>query len=157
MPSGRPGSLEPATYAALTAYILQENSIVAGEVALPSDARQLASMTVPATGFSFMDYSSYAPRKLVSLPNPLEHFTPVGKDDLSNPPAQDWLTWRRGWDAHGFSPLAQITPSNASGLQLVWSWTLPAGSTEGVPLVRDGTMFMQGLRRSRAGVECKNG
>ncbi len=28
---------------------------------------------------------------------------------------------------------------------MVWSWTLPAGSTEGVPLVRDGTIFMQGF------------
>ncbi len=157
MPSGRPGSLEPATYAALTAYILQENAIVPGEVALPSDARQLASMKVPETGFSFMDYSAYAPRKLVTLPNPLDHFTPVGKDDLSNPPPRDWLTWRRGWDAQGFSPLTQITPANATHLQLAWSWTLPAGSTEGVPLVRDGTLFMQAYGEVVQALNAKTG
>jgi alcohol dehydrogenase (cytochrome c) len=145
MPTGSPGSLDAETYAALTAYVLKENAIVAGQTPLPADPRQLASMRVPASGFSFMDYSPYVPRKVVALPNPLDHFSPVGKDDLTSPPAQDWLTWRRGWNAHGFSPLAQITPANVSQLQLAWSWTLPAGSTEGVPLVRDGTMFMQGF------------
>ena len=28
---------------------------------------------------------------------------------LQNPPAGDWLTWRRGFDYQGFSPLKQIT------------------------------------------------
>ena len=142
MPSSKPGSLDVATYAALIAFILQENKIVAGREPLPSDSRQLASMVVPGGGFSIMSYSPYVAQKPVVLPNPLEHFTPVGTADLSNPPAQDWLTWRRGWDAHGFSPLAQITPANAASLRLVWSWTLPAGSQEAVPLVRDGTLFM---------------
>ncbi len=89
-----------------------------------------------------MDYSPYTPQKPVVLPNPLDHFTPVGKSDLADPPPQDWLTWRRGWNAHGFSPLTQITAANAASLRLSWSWTLPAGSAEAVPLVRDGTLFV---------------
>ena len=144
MPTANPGSLDRLTYASLVAYILQENAIVAGEGSLPADLRQLASMMIPAGGFSFMAFSPYAAQKTVSLPNPLDHFTPVGPQDLANPPPQDWLTWRRGWNGHGFSPLTQVSPTNASGLRVVWSWTLPAGSTEGVPLVRDGTIFMQG-------------
>jgi alcohol dehydrogenase (cytochrome c) len=145
MPTANPGSLDPLTYASLVAYILQENAIVAGESALPADPRQLATMMIPAGGFSFMAYSPYTAQKTVALPNPLDHFTPVGPEDLANPPPKDWLTWRRGWNGHGFSPLTQISPTNASGLRVVWSWTLPAGSTEGVPLVRDGTIFMQGF------------
>jgi alcohol dehydrogenase (cytochrome c) len=145
MPTANPGSLDPLTYASLVAYILQENAIVAGESALPADPRQLATMMIPAGGFSFMAYSPYTAQKTVSLPNPLDHFRPVGPEDLANPPPKDWLTWRRGWNGHGFSPLTQISPTNASGLRVVWSWTLPAGSTEGVPLVRDGTIFMQGF------------
>ena len=144
MPTANPGSLDPLTYASLVAFILQENAIIAGESTLPADPRQLATMMVPAGGFSFMAYSPYTAQKTVSLPDPLDHFTPVGPQDLANPPPQDWLTWRRGWNGHGFSPLTQISPANASSLRVVWSWTLPAGSTEGVPLVRDGTIFMQG-------------
>lgn len=142
MPSAKPGSLDAATYAALVAYILQQNAIVAGTAALPSGAAELAQMKIPGGGFSIMDYSPYTPQKPVLLPNPLDHFTPVGKSDLADPPPQDWLTWRRGWNAHGFSPLTQITAANAASLRLSWSWTLPAGSAEAVPLVRDGTMFV---------------
>jgi alcohol dehydrogenase (cytochrome c) len=142
MPSAKPGALDDATYAALVAYILQQNSIVAGNAVLPSDPQQLARMMVPGGGFSIMDYSPYTPQKPLQLPNPLEQFVPVGNADLADPPPQDWLTWRRGWDAHGFSPLNEITPANAGSLRLAWSWTLPAGSAEAVPLVRDGTMFV---------------
>jgi alcohol dehydrogenase (cytochrome c) len=142
MPSAKPGSLDAGTYAALVAYILQQNAIVAGAVPLPTDPVELARMMVPAGGFSIYDYSPYTPQKPVLLPNPLAHFKPVAKADLADPPPQDWLTWRRGWNGHGFSPLTQITPANARGLRLAWSWTLPAGSAEAVPLVRDGTMFV---------------
>jgi alcohol dehydrogenase (cytochrome c) len=145
MPTTKPGSLDAGTYAALVAYMLKENAIVAGQVPLPSDPRELAGMMVPGGGFSIMAYSPYTAQQVVPVPNSLDHFTPVGKDDLTHPPAQDWLTWRRGWDAHGFSPLKQITAANAANLRLVWSWTLPEGSTESVPLVRDGTMFVLGF------------
>ncbi len=80
----------------------------------------------------------------MSLPNPLDHFKPVTEADLTAPSPNDWLTWRRGWDAHGFESLKEVTPANVARLQLAWSWTLPAGSMENVPLVRDGTMFVQG-------------
>ena len=157
MPSSAPGSLDAATYAALVALMLQENAIVAGQDALPPDPRELAAMMVPATGFSFMAYSPYTALKPVVLPNPLDHFTPVTKADLTNPPAQDWLTWRRGWDAHGFSPLTQITPANVASLRLAWSWTLPAGSQEAVPLVRDGTMFMLSYGEIVQAINAKTG
>ena len=130
MPTANPGSLDPLTYAALVAFILKENAIVPGEVALPADPQQLAQMKVPGGGFSIMAFSPYTAQKVVTLPNSLDHFTPVGAADLTNPPPQDWLTWRRGWNGHGFSPLTQISTANASGLRLVWSWTLPAGSTD---------------------------
>ena len=63
MPTGRPGSLDLPTYAALTAFLLRENAIVAGDVALPADTRELAKMLVPASGFSLIGYSPYAPLK----------------------------------------------------------------------------------------------
>lgn len=157
MPSSKPGSLDPQTYAALIAFILQENAIVAGESPLPADPRQLARMNVPETGFSFMAYSPYTALDSVVLPNPLEHFKPVVESDLTSPPPGDWLTWRRGWDAHGFSPLDQITPANVSRLRMAWSWALPSGSTEGVPLVRDGTLFMQGFGDSVQALNASTG
>ena len=64
---------------------------------------------------------------------------------LSSPPEGDWLTWRRAFDAQGFSPLTQIKKSNVASLRLAWSWALPNGANEVTPLVHDGVMFVHGF------------
>jgi len=143
MPTGSPGSLAADEYAALAAMILRENDIVPGATPLPADPRVLAAMQVPAGGFSFMAFSPYTERAPVERDNPLDDFTPVSDTALADPPAGDWLGWRRSYDAHGFSPLDDIDVRNVEDLRLAWSWTLPAGSAEGVPIVRDGTLFVQ--------------
>jgi len=144
MPTGAPGSLAAADYASLVAFMLRENSIVAGAFGLPTDYARLERMLVPAGGFSFMAFSPYTARPEVDVARSLDDFTAVSDSSLADPPAGDWLTWRRGYDAHGFSPLDQVDAGNVGELRLVWSWTMPSGSNENVPLVRDGTMFVGG-------------
>jgi alcohol dehydrogenase (cytochrome c) len=144
MPSANPGSLATADYAGLVAFILRENAIVPGATELPADFASLERMLIPAGGFSFMAFSPYQARSEVDLPRSLDGFTPVSDAAVTNPPPGDWLTWRRSYDAHGFSPLDDIDVGNAPDLTLAWSWTMPAGSNENVPLVRDGTMFVYG-------------
>ncbi len=157
MPTGNPGSLDAATYAALTALILQANDVVGGETELPADPRALAAMQIPAGGFSFMAYSPYTARDVPVRATPLERFEPVTDDALASPPPEDWLTWRRGYDAHGFSPLAEIDVRNVGELRVAWSWTLPSGSAEGVPLVRDGTLFVQAYGDVVQALDAKTG
>jgi len=144
MPTSNPGSLDAETYASLVAYMLRSNDVVPGEEPLPADPQALAAMRIPRGGFSFMDFSPYTARSVVERPTPLDRLTPVDDAALAEPPPADWLGWRRGYDAHGFSPLDQIRRDNVDELRVAWSWTLPAGSTEGVPIVRDGTMFVIG-------------
>jgi PQQ-dependent dehydrogenase (methanol/ethanol family) len=144
MPSGSPGSLPAADYARLAAYILRENAVASGATPLPADFATLSHMLVPAGGFSFMAYSPYTAKPAVDVATPLDGFEPVSDATLADPPAGDWLTWRRGYDGQGFSPLTQINTRNVKDLRLAWSWTMPAGSNENVPLVRDGTMFVYG-------------
>jgi alcohol dehydrogenase (cytochrome c) len=91
-----------------------------------------------------MAFSPYAAKPSADLPSALDDFTAVSDASITDPPADDWLTWRRSYDAHGFSPLDDIDTSNVGDLRLAWSWTMPAGSNENVPLVRDGTMFVYG-------------
>src|SRR5262245_11316350 len=105
MPQMAPGSLPAATYSDLIAYILQENAIVAGDSELPTSLGQLAKMLIPAGGFSFMTFSPYVAKPPVDRPDVFTRFTPVTEALLAEPPAQDWLAWRRTYDAHGFSPL----------------------------------------------------
>ena len=84
-------------------------------------------MTIPQGGFSFMAFSPYTPpAPKVTRPNPLDRYTPVTDEMLAAPASSEWLTWRRTWDAHGFSPLNQITKANVGSLRVAWSWSLAA-------------------------------
>jgi alcohol dehydrogenase (cytochrome c) len=158
MPPASPNSLGAAATARIVAYLLQANSIVAGANELPTDQASLARMTIPVGGFSVTSFSPYAPAlPAVKRANPLDTFTPISDAQLVEPAAQDWLTWRRSYDAQGFSPLTQITARNVAGLRVAWSWSLPAGSSESTPLVHDGVMFVQGANDKVQALDARTG
>ena len=54
---------------------------------------------------------------------------------LVDPPAEDWLMWRRTYGHWGHSPLDQINTTNVGGLRLAWAWTMREGRQETTPLV----------------------
>src|SRR5215469_2755958 len=152
MPRGNPGSLGGAEYAQIIAYVLQQNGYATGRKEFASEASALASVTIPAPappagrGGGGLGLGGVpAGVKLPPAPkkaNPLDRITPVTDSLLQNPPAGDWLTWRRSFDYQGFSPLRQITKSNVNSLRVAWTWTLSPGSNEATPLVHDGVMFL---------------
>src|SRR5262249_33457021 len=74
--------------------------------------------------------------------NPLDKIRPVTDAMLMTPPEGEWLSWRRTYDAFGFSPLKKINRTNVSQLRVAWSWALPNGPNEATPLVHDGLMFV---------------
>jgi alcohol dehydrogenase (cytochrome c) len=74
--------------------------------------------------------------------NPLDAAAPVTDALLANPPAGDWLTWRRTYDGQGFSPLNQINKRNVDELRLAWSLALPPGPNAATPLVHDGVIYV---------------
>jgi PQQ-dependent dehydrogenase (methanol/ethanol family) len=67
--------------------------------------------------------------------------TPVTDAMLNDPPAADWLMWRRTLNHWGYSPLDQIDRRNVRELRLVWSRPLAQGVQEGTALVHDGVLF----------------
>ena len=155
MPPGNPGTLGRSAYTEIAAFILQQNGVAAGTAELPADASQLARVAFPGAAVGGRGGRGAGPggglTPGVKLPpppakaNPLDKFTPVSDAMLQNPPAGDWLTWRRGFDYQGFSPLRQITKSNVNNLHLAWTWTLPPGANEATPLVHDGVMLVHGF------------
>jgi len=66
------------------------------------------------------------------------------------PPGGDWPTYNRDFASTRFSPLAQITPANASQLRVAWSYKLraepgsPAAGTmnEVTPIVVNGIVYL---------------
>lgn len=73
---------------------------------------------------------------------PLPPYTPVTDGTLLEPPAEDWLMWRRTYDHWGYSPLDQIDRTNVGELRLAWAWTMEPGKQETTPLIHDGVMFL---------------
>jgi PQQ-dependent dehydrogenase (methanol/ethanol family) len=67
---------------------------------------------------------------------------PVPAAMLLDPPAEDWLSFRRTLDGWAYSPLAQIKASNVAGLRLAWSRPLSEGGYEGTPIVHAGVMYI---------------
>ena len=65
-------------------------------------------------------------------------FRPVTDAMLKDPPAADWLSFRRTLNAWGYSPLDAINGGNVKGLREVW--TAPVAGSEVTPLVHDGVM-----------------
>src|SRR3954462_4151451 len=56
--------------------------------------------------------------------DPTRNITPVTDEMLRNPPASDWLMWRRTYDAWGYSPLEQVNKNNVKDLQVAWTWSM---------------------------------
>ncbi len=71
-----------------------------------------------------------------------KNLTPVTDTMLRDPPAADWLMWRRTYNGWGYSPLDQINKGNVKNLQTAWTWSLTNGATETTPIVHDGVLFI---------------
>jgi PQQ-dependent dehydrogenase (methanol/ethanol family) len=85
-----------------------------------------------------------APRATSRVPvnKEVKSFTPVTDAMLRNPPSADWLTWRRTLDAHGYSPLNQVTRENVHQLRLAWVWAMTEGASQVTPLAHDGVLYL---------------
>jgi alcohol dehydrogenase (cytochrome c) len=75
-------------------------------------------------------------------PNPVAAMTAVTDAMLRDPPASDWLMWRRTYNGWGYSPLDQINKDNVKDLRPAWTWSMTPGATETTPIVHDGVLFI---------------
>jgi len=69
-------------------------------------------------------------------------FTPVTQKMLENPSPNDWLMFSRTYDAQRYSPLKQINKQNVAQLKSVFDVALANGTTETIPIVYDGVMYL---------------
>jgi alcohol dehydrogenase (cytochrome c) len=104
--------------------------------------------------------SPFAQARLDELRMPLERMTPVTDAMLRNPPAGDWLHWRRTYDGWAHSPLTQINRNTVKDLTVAWTWSLASTSgavNEFTPLVHDGVMFMWNFGEIIQALDAKTG
>jgi len=158
MPPTAPNSLSDDSAIALTALILRTNGAPSGGTPLRSNSltklgvavmgdQWRASMATPANtkveSWSGAGSIAAAAEKASGFVNKaVENYTPVTDAMLKDPPAGDWLSWRRTQDGKGYSPLAQVNRDNVRQLKLAWVMTMHEGSNQGTPLVHDGIMYL---------------
>ena len=88
---------------------------------------------------------------------PIKNYTPVTRKMLLNPGPDDWLMFSRTYDAQRFSPLDQINRRNVNQLRMVWTRGLAPGTTEGIPLVHGGVMYVLDGSNSVQALDAANG
>ena len=72
----------------------------------------------------------------------LKSFVPVTEDMLLNPRPENWISYRNGYKAWGYSSLNQINSGNVGQLRLAWSRAMQDGPQEVEPIVYNGIMFL---------------
>ena len=89
--------------------------------------------------FSFLVAAEYG---LAQSSDRLVRLSEVTAAELTHPESEDWLMWRRTYDAQGYSPLDQIDKTNIGELKEAWRVDLEEGPNMATPLVHDGVMFL---------------
>ena len=179
MPAGRGGSLDEATYTAITAYVLHGNGAVAGTTALtpaasatigsvatgkvPEDVLhpvQLTAFQRAQAGIRVPDPGSFGlPTKFgLTLEGNIKDYVPVTEAMMTNPPDSDWLMYRRNYQGWSYSPLKEINTENVKSLTLKWMWSMPEnGTMEITPLVHNGILFIWGTGNTIQALNAKTG
>lgn len=162
MATNLPSAVEPEVFVDLAAHILSVNGARAGETALTDNSSQpVGSAVMGADAWKSASAAkgaeqdprwhswaaagsiagqAQAAKGFVNREAPLT--SAVTDELLRNPPAGDWLSWRRTLDGWGYSPLDQINRSNVKKLTLAWAITMREGSNQTTPLVHDGVMYL---------------
>ena len=187
MPPAATAPLDDDEYSALAAFLLSQNGVSAGAVALsfaspgplfPGAGGQTTASLPPG-----VEPIVPAPGRAGNVPVPegvtrtpetvgeidvtdvgrtetfrrADRFTPVSDAALANPPPGDWLHWRQNPEAWGHSPLTQIDPENVDQLQLAWVWGMEDGTSQPDPIVRDGVMFVPNAHNVIQALEATDG
>ncbi len=148
MPPSAAGTLGTQTYVATANYIIAANGMakithVAVTAAADSGPAPRRGEFGPAARGFAIPHDSYYSRAVALQQEKLQALAPVSAEMLADPPAQDWLMWRRTYDALGFSPLTRIDRDTVKELRTAWNWSLPVSQNEITPLVHDGVMFLE--------------
>ncbi len=160
MPPGGAGSLTDEAYLTIVAHILRANGHAAGSEALGADAAVDIGIgpSAEARARPAAAPDAEAERRTSRFVNSeVAALTPVTDEVLRQPPPEDWLTWRRTLDNHGYSPLAQVTRDNVSELRLAWVLAMPEGNNQPTPLVHDGVMFLASPGNVVQAIDASNG
>ncbi len=143
MPPESPGSLGEQGYVGIVAFLQERNGTAASDEPLrPASGEAIAATGGPAAPGGAGGAAALRPTGLL-VAGTVANFEPVSDAVLRNPAPGDWPMIRRDYSASSFSPLDDISPSNANSLRLAWIWPMRDGGTnQPAPLVYRGTIYL---------------
>ena len=164
MPPGNSSSVSKTEHVDIIAHILKVNGVAAGDSELRPDANLVIGSGDVADG-SQQSWQSWSEAGVIageaknksSFKNEVGDFRPVTDEMLQQPPAADWLSWRRTLAGHGYSPLKQINRDNVDKLKLAWVVAMREGSNQVTPLVHDGVMYLTSPGNIIQALDARNG
>ncbi|MFK7912328.1 MAG: PQQ-binding-like beta-propeller repeat protein [Pseudomonadales bacterium] len=139
MPPGESGALTAAEHGAIARHIFRANALEAAE---PTAAESAEAMAANNSWSGAAGVAEMARSRNNFQNQTATDFKPIDQETLNNPPAQDWLSWRRTLDGQAETPLKQINRRNAKRLGLAWALAMNEGSAQITPLVRNGVMYL---------------
>ena len=164
MPPNKPRSLGSEDTRSVVAFILQRNGApLRAQVPIGAATMQIGALLTGAGGAAVVrdlrsDLDPATLTRFDALRAPLDRLTPVTGAMLRDPSPNDWLMWRRTYNAWGYSPLKQINRDNVKNLTVAWTWGMDsAGMTEFTPIVHDGVMFLWNYGEKIEALDAKNG
>ena len=155
MPPGSPGSLGEEVTLNIVAYLLQRMGGAPGSqaitiktattvsAALASRGNAPPSMALGAGTGSGQGRGGASSVRGVTVRGEVKNYVPVTPEMLKNPPAGDWLIFRRNYHGWSYSPLDQITRDNVHELKLAWVWAMnDTGANQTTPIVHNGVIYL---------------
>ena len=170
MPPASPGSLGEEVTLNVVAYLLQRMGAAPGaqpltiktptslSAALAARGNAPPSIAVGAGTGSGQGRGGASSLRGVTIKGEVKNYVPVTPEMLKNPPAGDWLIFRRNYLGHSYSPLDQITRDNVHNLQLAWVWAMnDTGANQTTPIVHNGTMYLASPSNIVQALDAKTG
>lgn len=142
MPKPGAGSLSPAGYAEIFAYILSRNGLAAGGREFDGSAAMLGGLDLGQLADAAGPAPAAPPEFL-----PGERARPLAtgpsQDALTSPDSADWLYHTRNYEGTRYTPLSQINAANIDRLRVVCAYQVGVPETfYAGPIVYDGTMYL---------------
>ena len=126
-----PANAPPSVVNGIAAFLLRSNGVAVSELKPEETTWQGAAGIMEAA----QSAGGWVNRETPAT-------SPVTDALLRNPPAADWLQWRRTEDGQGFNPLSSINTKSVGRLRLAWAMTMKDGSNQPTPLIHDGVMYL---------------
>ncbi|MEZ5402198.1 MAG: PQQ-binding-like beta-propeller repeat protein [Bryobacteraceae bacterium] len=170
MPPGNAGGLDPDTYTAIAAFMLESNGATASAAPLTIDSRlrigAVSNGEMPAELRAILNDRSSDQAGLSTRARPKGHtvrgtvknYRPVTDAMLRNPDPADWLMIRGNYRAWSYSPLTQLTAANVKNLRLKWVWAMnDGGANQPTPIVHDGVVYLSNTSHTMQALDGRTG